>query len=75
MALLSEDEAKKPEEDVSKKRNILKSSIIGYFENTTVHGFAYLPSSSITNRLEKVFWALVNNNILEQDFQLGYTLV
>ena len=44
---------------VENKLSIVKNGILSYFENTSIHGLAYLPTS-FTNRFEKLFWSLVS---------------
>ena len=40
---------------------VLKSSLIHYCENTSIHGFSYLPGPhpSAVNWCERIFWAVV----------------
>ena len=39
--------------------SILKGHLLGYFENTSIHGFSYLPHPATVNWCERLFWILV----------------
>lgn len=57
-----EDIESLPDKDgEGRKTEILKDELIHYCENTTVHGFAYLPGPypGSQNWYERIFWILV----------------